>query len=65
MNDGDAPLEHGVREGALAAAGAPSTGSVHSSCCVATSRREARAPRRQQRGGQSALSSVIMGGQVG
>jgi len=56
MHDGDAPLEDSVRDGAPAMAGAPSTGGVQSSCCVAMSRQAARAPRRgrQQRGGQRA-----------
>jgi len=39
------PLEDSVRDGAPAKAGAPSTGGVHSSCCVAVSHRAARAPR--------------------
>jgi len=45
MHDADAPLEDSVPDGALATAGAPSRGGVQSSCCVAVSRRAARAPR--------------------
>ena len=44
MHDGDAPLADSVRDGAPATAGAPYTGGVQSSCCVAMSRRAARAP---------------------
>jgi hypothetical protein len=54
MHDGDAPLEDSVRDGAPATAGAPSTGGVQSSCCVAYRVERPERRGRQQRGGQRA-----------